>query len=153
MSTFTERRQRVTDKTGELLLLELSAPSFSGPAYVVNDTQDWLSQGQLYIGIPFGFKLPEDTAGQSGRLRLEMANVGTGIGDELERLGPNEVVMATLKLTDRADPDTIALEMQIPLEQVTVTGTTATAVGGYDMTLRQQAVRLRANPFTLPGIF
>lgn len=38
MSEFMERRQRVTDTSGTLLFLELSAPSFSAPAYLVNDT-------------------------------------------------------------------------------------------------------------------
>ena len=39
MSTFLERRQRVTDTAGTLLFLEITAPSFSDTLRIVNDTQ------------------------------------------------------------------------------------------------------------------
>lgn len=151
--TFTERRQRVTDTSGILLFLEITAASFTGPAYIVNDTRDWVSQGQTYIGIPFGFKLPDDTAGQTPRAQLVMDNVGRGFSDELERLQPNEPVMAKLKISDRANPDSIAQTMFLPMTNVSVSGAQATAQCGVDFLMRQQAVRVRANPFTTPGIF
>lgn len=151
--TFQERRQRVTDTSGTLLLLEITASSFTGPMYVVNDTQDWVSQGINYVGIPFGFKLPDDVRGQTPRAQLVMANVGTGFADELERLAPNEPVMAKMHVSDRAAPDTHAQTLFLPLTHVSVSGTTATAQCGVDFLMRQQAVRLRANPYTLPGVF
>lgn len=151
--TFTTRRQRVTDTSGILLFLEIAADSFTGPMYVVNDTQDWVSQGVKYVGIPFGFKLPDDVSGQTPRAQLVMANVGTGFADELERLAPNEPVMARMHISDRASPDTHAQTLFLPLTHVSVSGATATAQCGADFMDRQQAVRLRANPYTLPGIF
>lgn len=153
MTTFTERRQRVTDTSGVLLFLEITADSFSGPMQVVNDAKNWTSNGVEYIGIPFGFQLPADSAGQSPRALLVMDNVGRGMSDELENLGPNETVMARIMVSDRADPDTIERTLYLPLTHVSVSGPTASAQCGVDFLMRQQAVKLRANPFTLPGIF
>ena len=150
--TFTENRQRVSDPSGLLLLLELSAPSFSGPAYLAADTQDWVSNGRTYIGLPFGFKLPDDVAGQSPRLQLQLSNAGRGWSEELERLGPNETVMAKFMLADRSNPDQIERAWHVRLASASLSGAMVTAQGGLDHILRQQAVRLRANPHTMPGL-
>jgi len=153
MTTFLERRQRVTDTSGTLLFLEVSAPSFAETLRIVNDTRDWTSNGLLYIGVPFGFKLPDDVAGQTPRAVLTLENVGRGITDDLETLGPQDVVTAKLKISDRADPNVIERVYILPMTQVSVNTKTATAQCGYDSLMRQQAVRLRYNPFTAPGAF
>lgn len=153
MTTFLERRQRVTDTTGTLLFLEVSAPSFAETLRIVNDTKDWTSNGMLYIGVPFGFKLPDDVAGQTPRAVLTLDNIGRGITDDLETLGPQDVVTARLKISDRADPSVIEREYILPMTQVSVNTKTATAQCGYDALMRQQAVRLRYNPFNAPGAF
>jgi len=153
MSTFLERRQRVTDPAGTLMLLAITAPSFVDTLRIVNDTQNWTSGGVEYIGFPFGFKLPEDVSGQTPRAQLVIDNVGRGMTEDLERLQPGELVTARLMITDRADPDVIEADYFLPMTQVSVNAQTATAQCGVDFLMRQQAVQLRANPFTLPGIF
>ncbi|MFZ6696830.1 DUF1833 family protein [Stenotrophomonas acidaminiphila] len=153
MTTFTERRQRVTDTAGTLLFLEITAPSFGETLRLVNDTQNWTSNGIEYVGVPFGFKLPSDVGGQTPRAVLTMDNVGRGITEDLERLLPGDVVMARLLLSDRADPNLIERAFLLPLTQVSVNARTATAQCGYDAIMRQQAVRLRYTPFTAPGAF
>lgn len=153
MTSFLERRQRVTDVAGVLLFLEISAQSFTDTLRIVNDTQNWVSNGVEYIGVPFGFKLPDDVKGQVPRAVLTLENVGLGITEDLERLQPNDVVMARLMLADRSDPNAIERTYILPMTQVSVNSRTATAQCGYDALLRQQAVRLRYNPFTAPGAF
>lgn len=149
MTDFTERRQRVTDTDDILLLLEVTADSFTGPLYLAADTQDWESNGVTYVGAPFGFKLPDDTAGQSPRAQLVMANAGRGVSEELERLGPNETPIATLRVTDKSDPDTIFQTYILPITVVSASGAQVTAQCGVDFLMRQQAVRLRANGQTV----
>lgn len=153
MSTFIERRQRITDTAGTLMLLAISAPSFPDTLRIVNDTKNWTSGGLEYIGLPFGFKLPDDVSGQTPRAQLVIDNVGRGMTEDLERLAPGELVTATLLITDRADPNVIEASYYLPMTQVSVNSQTATAQCGVDFLMRQQAVQLRANPFTLPGIF
>lgn len=153
MSTFTERKQRVTDTSGTLLFLSITAPSFTETLRIVNDTQDWVSQGVPYLGVPFSFKLPDDTRGQSPRAQLVLDNVGRGISEDLEAMGPNELMMARLMVSDRANPNIYERDYYLPVTGISISGATASAQCGVDFLMRQQAVRLRANPFTLPGIF
>lgn len=147
--SFTEHRQRVSDPHGILLFLELDDPAFSGPVQIVADTQDWVSNGVTYLGIPFGFKLPDDNSGQSPRTQLVMGNVGRGVTEELEKLGPGATLMATLKLADRSDPDTITRTYVLPLTNVSASGAVVSAQLGVDHLMRQQAVRIRANAQTV----
>ncbi|MDY4296837.1 MULTISPECIES: DUF1833 family protein [unclassified Xanthomonas] len=153
MSSFLERRQRTSDPVGELVLMELSAPSFAATLRLANDAQDWMSNGVEYIGFPFGFKPPDDASGQSPRAQLTIDNVGRGLTEDLERLQPNETVMAKILITDRAAPSVIERVFFLPLTSVRVTGQSATAQAGVDYIMRQQAVKRRATPFTAPGIF
>lgn len=152
MSTFIERKQRILDTSGLLLFLSITHPNFSGPMNIVADTQNWTSNGVEYIGIPFRFKAPDDIAGQAPRAQLEMANVGTGLTEELEKLGPNPNVKAVLRIADRTNPDQIARTIRLPLVQVSVSGGTATGTMSVDGLMRQQAVKKRMNSFTAPGI-
>lgn len=153
MTGFTERRQRVTDTAGVLVLLEMSAPTFPATLRLVNDTQDWESNGHTYVGFPFRFTLPDDTGGTTPRAQLELDNVGRDMTADLEGLPPNTIITATIKLTDRADPDAIQMEIPLPMTNVSVTPAMITAQCGVDYLMRQQAVRLRATPFVLPGAF
>lgn len=153
MTTFLERRQRVADPTGTLLFLEVSAASFNETLRIVNDTHNWTSNGLEYIGVPFGFKLPEDVSGQTPRAVLTLDNIGRGISDDLENLRPYDVVKAKLMISDRSDPDVIERSYIMPITQVSVNSRTASAQCGYDAVMRQQAVRVRYNLFTAPGVF
>lgn len=153
MTLFHERNQRITNTVGHIELLEITNPSFSGPMRIANDAQDWASQGQSYIGIPFGFTLPEDVSGSAPRMKLAMDNVGRGITDELERLQPGSVTMARLIVVARDTPDVHEHVFWLPLTQVSVTSTSAQATASVDELMRQAACKQIANPFTLPGIF
>lgn len=149
MTDFLTNRQRVSDTDGLLLFLTVSSPSFTDTLRLVADTPNWDSNGQTFIGAPFGFKLPDDTAGQSPRAQLTMNNAGRGVSEELELLGPGEVPDCLLEIADRSDPDTIAKSFPIPMTNVSVSGATVTANLGVDYLMRGQAVRLRAGAQTV----
>ena len=151
--TFQENRQRISDPTGPLFLLEITADSFSGPAYLAADNRDWVSNGRTYIGVGFGFKKPDDVADTAPMLRLTLANAGRGWSEELERLGPNDIVKATFLTADKGNPDQIESRLKVRLSAATLTGGEVTAQGGMDAMLRQQAARLRQTPAVCPGLF
>lgn len=153
MSRFSERNQRITNDVGHIELLEITNPSFSGPMHICNDVQDFVSRGVAYIGIPFGFTLPDDVSGQAPRMRLTMDNVGRGISDELERLLPGSQTMARLSVVARDTPDVHEHDFWLPLTQVSISGASAHATCSVDELMRQSACKQIANPFTLPGIF
>lgn len=151
--TFTERRQRVTDKQRPLLFLEISTPSMPEKLRIVNDTQNWTSQGVEYIGFPFGFKLPDDVSGQASRAQLVVDNVGRSLTEDLEAISPNELMIAKLMVSDRANPDLHEKTYFLPMMRASVTPAQVTAQLGVDFMTRQQAVKLRFNPFLAPGLF
>ena len=151
--TFTERRQRVTDAVGELLLLEITAPSLPETLRIVNDTQNWTSNGFEYIACPFEFKLPDDVAGQTPRAQIVIDNIGLGMTQDLEVLPPNELVSGVIRLTDRANPNVYERVYRLPMTLVTAGTAQVTAQMGVDFLMRQQAVRLRFDPHTAPGLF
>lgn len=153
MTTFHDRNRRITNTVGHVELLEVTNPSFSDTMRIANDVQDWVSQGQAYIGIPFGFTLPDDVSGQAPRMRLSMDNVGRGISDELERRLPGSITMARLIVVARDTPDRHEHVFWLPLTQVSINGSVAQATASVDELMRQAACKQIANPFTLPGIF
>ncbi|KLJ02817.1 DUF1833 family protein [Luteimonas sp. FCS-9] len=152
MSTFLERRQRTRDRHGTLLFLEIRSTSMPEVLRVVNDTQNWTSNGVEYIGAPFGFKEPDDVAGQTPRAQLVMATGGASITEDLEALPPGELLLGRLMLSDRANPHVYARVWNLPMTHVSSGGGQATAQLGVDYLLRQRAVRLLFNPFTAPGL-
>lgn len=151
--TFIERRQRVSDRDSVLLFLEIHWPADGSVLRIVNDNQDWTSNGQTFIGFPFRFSPPDDVAGQSPRGAIEIDNVGRGITADLEAWTPGQVLDARLMVADRADPHTYMVDMPLPIQRVTTTPTVARAEGGADMLMRQQCVQLRYTPFVSPGLF
>jgi len=152
-AAFTASRQRVDDPDGLLELVEITHASFSGPAHIVNDTRDWTSNGVTYVGLPFRFTYPQDNAKEAPRAQLEIDNVGRDLTGELERLPPNAVVMCTVRLVSRSAPDTVEWQWTVPISGVTANAAVITATLGVDYLMRQQAVRLRHDPNTSPGIF
>lgn len=151
--TFIARRQRVTDPDGTLVLLELAAASFGSPVRLVDDTRNWTVGGNLYTGFPFRFTLPDDTAGQAPRAVLEIDNVGREVTADLENLDPGELITATIRLTDKTEPETIFETMVLPMVNVHVDQSVITAQVGVDWIMRQAACRLRYNGHTAPGLF
>ena len=71
----------------------------------------------------------------------------------IDALPANAVVMATIALVSRADPDTVEWSWTVPMVNVAVDAMTVSATLGVDYLMRQQAVRLRHDPNTSPGLF
>ncbi len=153
---FIEKLQRTTGKK-PLVLIEMSAPSFADTLYLANDTRAWTvdfgSGPQEFIALPFRLKLPDDVAGSSGSIQIQIDNTGREMTQELENMPPNQIITGRIFLTDRDSPNDIFTSFVMPITRVQVNAKAATASGGMDSLLRQQAVRKRANNFTLPGGF
>ncbi|WP_050872228.1 DUF1833 family protein [Comamonas testosteroni] len=153
MTDFRTRNQRVTDDVGHIELLEVSNPSVSESMHICNDGQDFVSRGISYIGLPFGFTLPDDVSGQAPRMRLTMDNVGRGVSDELERRQPGTTTMAKLIIVPRDQPDVHQHVYWLPMSSVSISGVSAQATCSVDELMRRAACQQIANPHTLAGIF
>lgn len=144
--------RRVNDPSGVLVLLLLQHPSIA-TVRVVNDTRDWIIDGDTWVGLPFRFKLPQATGGQAPRAALEVDNVGRALTAELEKLPAGAALQATIRLVSRATPVVVDYEFTAPLSGVSVSVTTVSAAVGNDEALRAPAVKLRYDPTQTPGLF
>lgn len=151
--TFLANRQRLNDPSGVLVLLEISAPSITGVLRLANDTKDWQVRGQTYTGFPFGFDLPDDSAGQTPKTQLVISNVGRALTADLEGLAAGDVLMARVMVADKAAPDVFECDFNLPVSNVSVNQATVTAALGVDHVMRQQCSRVRYTPFNTPGVF
>lgn len=149
---FLEATQRVTNTDGMIMLLELSAPSISAERYAC-DTDDYIYNGQTYIGVPFAFKMPESTPGSSSRAQLVFDNVGRGISELLESLQPNELLMGHFMLCRRVEPLVVTKDWYLPITNVSISNVSANADAGADYLFRQKGVKLRFTPSRFPGTF
>lgn len=150
---FRTRNQRLTDDVGHIELLEVTNPSFSESMYIANDDVDFVSRGISYIGLRFGFSIPDDVSGQAPRMRLTMDNVGRGVSDELERRQPGTTTMAKLIIVPRDQPDVHQKVYWLPMTGVSINGVSAQATCSVDDLMRQSACKQTATPHTLPGVF
>lgn len=143
----------VDDPDGWLVLVLMDHPSFAGGIRLVEDTRDWTIGGTTYIGLPMRLKLPQDVAGEATRAQLSIDNVGRDITAELEHLPPGASLDVTIRFVSRKSPTRTEWEYiaggstaQVDVEFVTL------SLGDDDL-LRGNAVRLRYDPTTAPGIF
>ena len=144
--------QRVDDGDGVLILLIIEE-GLSDVVRIVNDTRNWVSQGETYVGIPMEVTLPQDVDGERSSGELSIGNPGRDLVGEFEALPPGKALEITLRLVSRADPDTVEWEYVAGATMATATSVSVSLSLGNDNLFRGPAVRLRYDPDTAPGIF
>lgn len=102
--------QEMNKETSSVLLLALLEISHSAFATVrlVNNTEDVISNGDLYQAFPFSVVLPPDTDDSLPFLRVSLSNVTRELVDEARGIaGSSERAKASIRLVEFADPDTV----------------------------------------------
>lgn len=145
--------QRTDDPFGLLMLLTITGDGLSDTIRLVSDTRDCTSRGNLHLGLPFAWTLPEEAAGEVGRAQVQIDNVGREITAELERLPPGAELVATLEVVCRATPDVVDMSFTAPMSGVQATPLSITATVGEGDLMRLPAVDVRFDPYTAPGLF
>lgn len=145
--------QRTDDPFGLLMLLTITGDGLGDTIRLVSDTRDCTSRGQVYLGLPFAWTLPEEAAGEVGRAQVQIDNVGRELTAELERLPPGAELVATLEVVCRATPDVVDMSFTAPMSGLQATPLSITATVGEGDLMRLPAVDVRFDPFTAPGLF
>lgn len=145
--------QTINDDVGYVNLLELRNSNFAQPFYIADSLQDFIHNGQTYVGIPFTFSRPEEGEGLSKTMELKMANHGVSLTEDLERLPPNSVTTARVMVVSRASPNVPTFVYNMPITSITTNQTNVTASAGFDELLRHQVTKIRFNNFTAPGLY
>lgn len=150
-----EGLQKVIDDKGQVVLLQLRCAAFSETVCIANDTRDYFygNPQQHYIALPFYFKLPESQSGNAARAQLAVDNVGRGITEEFEKVLPGQVVMAKIMVMQRTDPMVEIFSTYLPINNLSVNETLATADCGIAFLTGQKGVKVRFTPYVSPGLF
>jgi hypothetical protein len=150
---FAAHLQSVNRGDPELLLLEISHVDLPAPIRVVNDTQDLVSGGNLYVAAPFSFTLPDDRAGQPPRAQLVFSNVGRDLMSWLERANGATGALCRVRLVRRSLPNNIELDITVALQSVIADQQLVTANLGYDTLMDRAVIGMRYDPATTPGLY
>jgi hypothetical protein len=148
-----QQLQRVDDPDGLLVLVLIDHPSFAGGVRIVQDTRDWTIGGTSFIGLPLAIQLPQDVGREASRAQLRLDNIGRDLLAEFEGLPPGASLDVMLRLVSRARPDTVEYEYMAGASVAEVDVDAITLTLGDEELLRRNAVALRYDPTTAPGIF
>lgn len=149
----TKALQSIGDNQGVLELLLIEHSSFASPIRIVNDTRDWVIEGNAFIALPFVLKLPSQVKNENPRATLQIDNVGRDLTAMLEALPPAASLTATIRLVGRATPQVVDFEFIGQLTSISVNQTSVSCSLGLDDIMRQPSVRLRFDPFNSPALF
>lgn len=143
----------VDDPDGFLVLVLMDHPSFSGGIRLVEDTRDWLIGGVNFTGLPMRLQMPSDIAGEATRAQLSIDNVGRDVLAELEHLPPGSSMEVELRIVSRKAPTRIEWSYIAGGSRAATDVDFVTLSLSDDELLRRNAVSLRYDPQTTPGIF
>lgn len=149
---FSKANQRITNKDETMVLLEVTGWSLDEPMRIANSGASFRSKSLEYIGIPFGFQLPDDEEGAPAALQLTIPNSGSELADELEKLRPSQQVYAKLMIASRKFPDHHFHVYRIPLTIAVVNGQSLTATASTDLLGRAMACKETFSAINAPGL-
>lgn len=144
-------------QTGEALLAitQISHASIlNGPLRLVNDLQDFVSDGVTYTALPFQITLP--SAGEEGRpsVRLVVDNVDRSMVAAIRGIPPGSTPTVQIDLVLASQPDVIELSFpslslrNVDYDQFVIEGTLA-----LDEDDREPIPFMSFTPQLFPGLF
>ncbi|WP_374245326.1 DUF1833 family protein [Zoogloea sp.] len=153
--SLTARRQlhgTVSDDP-PLVLLEITHEALPQPVRVVGDSQDLVSNGNVFVGMGFRVRLPDDVQGQQPRAELGVDNIGRELMQWIEQSAGGRNAKVRFMQVLRSAPDNIEWEISMYLNNVRATVSEVSGELGFPRLLDVPAVGIRADPQTMPGIF
>jgi len=148
-----EALQRVSDPHGFLYLLTITGAGIAEPIRLVNDTRDFISQGHVFIALPFELVPPKQGAKEVPRTQIQIDNTGREIVQVLEALPPGAELTARVQAVYRPEPDNVQSEWVAPMSGLKANVSTISAEIGPSALMTRPAVAIRFDPHSAPGLF
>lgn len=152
-ANFKSTLAEVNAPEAPLILLEIDHEALSAPIYVVNDTDDVVSNGNTYIAFPFRCVLPDDFESQIPKARLAIVNVGRELMYWIETTSGGQGSTCTFKQILRSNPNLVEWEITMNLYNVSVTMQEITAELGFENLFSKPAISRQYRPDTASGLF
>lgn len=136
-----------------LTLLEITHPGMTEPARVVDDTQDFTFQGDLYIACGFRIVPPDDFESQSPRSQLAIDNVGRELMQWIEASGGGRGASVRFIQAMRSRPELVEWEVTMQISNTHADVMEVSSDLGFEDFYGRAAVALRYDQITAPGQF
>lgn len=134
-----------------LILLTLSHSSFPD-IFIVNNSENIISNGDTFIGFPFKITLPVDDGESSRSVTVEFDNVGLDLINEIRSV--TDLIDVKLQMILASDPDNIEIELsELKLKDVSYNVNTIKATLFVDDFLNTGMTSERYAPTNFPGLF
>jgi len=148
-------KERTGSTSGEepVYLLEITHPQLAQPVRVVRDNQDIVSNGSLFLAVPFDIQLPTDIEGELPRAGIQIDNVGRELTQWIDASGGGKGARVRLMQIMRDTPNVIEEDVTLDLLKVRQTKTTISGELGYEDTLNLPALAISYRPDNTPAIF
>lgn len=134
-----------------LMLITLSHTSF-GSIYLVNNTENIISNGNTFIAFPCRVTLPPDTAEAKREARIEFDNASLELIEEIRT--PTDPIDAKVQMVLASDPDTVEIELaELQIRDVLYNANKITARLILNDFLNTGLSSERYTPTLYPGIY
>ena len=134
-----------------LMLVTISHADFP-PIYLVNNTVDQVSRGQVYTAFPMEITLPTDDGETTREVKIDFDNVSLELIDELRTVTTPMDVKIEMVLA--SDLDTVQLSLEeLKLRSVTYDKQKISAKLYLDSFLNVELTSEKYTPTLYPGLF
>lgn len=123
-----------------LILLSISHPFIAEPIRLVNDSKDFVFQGNSYIQMPLSFKRQNDIQGELPRVSIEIPNVGRSLVKWVDSSGGGKNAIVSVILARRS-ADVIEEKIDFSVSSVSVKTETISFMLDIQNNLIKRAIR------------
>lgn len=135
-----------------LTLLTLSHTSFTETIYLVNNTKDITSRGNVFMAFPFNITLPADDGETAREVEIVIDNTSLELVEELRKVSDPIDCKVEMILASRPDETQISLE-ELKIKNVTYNKSQITAKLLMDDFLSTELASEKYTPTIYPGLF
>lgn len=136
-----------------VMALEVTHPAIADPLRFVIDTQELISNGNVYGPVGASLELPTDSEGDKPSATLQLDNVGRSMMRIVEDTHGLRGAQVRLLQIYRSRPDVIEQERTLDMHDISATQSTFSASLTYDNVLDMPSTPLTYRPVTKAGLF
>lgn len=125
--------------------------SIATPLRLINDTQDFVFQGERYIAAGFRCVWVDDVEGQLPKASLQIDNTTNLFSRLFEQTAGMRGMKVTMTEALRSNPDLIERRIQLDVDTVSMTAEAVQLGLGFEDILNKSAINLTYRPPTTAG--
>lgn len=135
-----------------LTLVTLTHPSFAGPIYLVNNSENIISRGMEFLSFPMRISLPMDDGESNREVAIDFDNVSLEIIGELRKV--TDYIDVSMEMVLASIPDEVQMELkELKIGNITYNPSKVSAKLFMDSFLYSALTSETYSPSNFPGLF